>query len=302
MIAPEFAFIISIALVVFGQILNAITVLIDKYIVTKTTITKPGVYVFYVGVLSGVVLILAPFGVIHLPDARTIFLSLDIGFVFILSILFLFRALKHANATDVVAWLTAISVTTTFIFSAVLMDEQLPVSFLYAMALFITGILFVGHFRFYARSFFQVIVAGVLFGLSAVLLKILFSEVSFLDGFFWSRVGNLLAALSLLFFPSIRNHVFAISRNTSSKTGVLIVGNRIIGGLAFLLILYAIKIGSVSIVNALSSLQFLFIFLLIFFLGKYMPELYHREFRPGHVLHKILAMCFIMAGFFVLFI
>lgn len=296
------AFTLSIGFAILGQILNASTVLIDKYIVTKTSVSRPGVYVFYVGMISGIVLLLLPFGVVNAPSWHIILLSLDIGFVFVVSILFLYRALKHANATDVVAWLTAISALTTFLFGSIFLNEELPASFPYAMALFIIGILLVGHFRFYARSFLQVIAAGTLFGLSVVLIKILFSSVSFIDGFFWSRIGNMAAALSLLLFPSIRNHVFQITKNTSKKTGFIIVANRILGGLAFLFILYAIRLGPASIVNALSSLQFLFIFLIIFFFGKYMPELYRHEFRHGHILHKVLSMCFIIAGFFVLFI
>ncbi len=299
---PDLAFTISIAFVLVGQILNAAIVLIDKYIVTKTTISSPGAYAFFVSLMSGVVLILVPFGVIGLPDYETIWLSLDIGLIFVASIVLLYRALKHANATDVVAWLTAISTITTFIFGVIFLDEQLPKNFPYAMALFILGILFVGHFRFYALSFIQVVVSGILFGLSAVLLKVLFSHASFIDGFFWSRMGNLVAALALLILPSIRSHVFTTSKNTTHKTGFLVIANRILGGVAFLCILYAIQLGSVSVVNALSSLQFVFIFLLILFFAKKLPDLYHHEFRPGHILHKVVAMLFIVLGFAVLFL
>jgi drug/metabolite transporter (DMT)-like permease len=298
----DFAFAFSIALVVFGQLLNAASVLIDKYIVTQTSITRPSVYVFYVGMVSGVALLLLPFGIVHTPDMTTIVLSLDIGFVFIASLLFLYRALKHANATDVVAWLTAVSALTTFLCAYFFLNEQLPQAFPFAMGLFILGMIFVGHFRFYARSFIQVIVAGALFGFSALLLKILFSHTSFIDGFFWSRMGNMIAALSLLLFPSVRDHVFHITRSASAHVGGLIILNRVLNGVAFLCILYAIRVGSVSLVSSLSSLQFVFIFLLIFLLAKHVPRLYAHEFRPGHILHKVVAMCCIAAGFLALFL
>ncbi|MDO8520596.1 MAG: hypothetical protein Q7S52_00610 [bacterium] len=302
MITGDFAFALSMGLVVFGQLLSAASVLIDKYVVTQTTVTRPSVYVFYVGLTSGVALILLPFGVVHAPDRTTILLALAIGFVFVVSIRYLYRALKHANATDVVAWLTAVSALTTFAFGALIINEDLPKAFPVAMALFIIGMLFVGHFRFQARSLLQATIAGALFGLSAVLLKILFSHTTFMDGFFWSRMGNVVAALSLLVFPSIRNNIFHITRRTEAHVGALIVLNRALNGVAFLCILYAIRVGSVSIVNSLSSLQFVFIFLLIFLLAKYVPKLYEHEFRHGHVLHKIVAMCFISLGFLTLFL
>jgi drug/metabolite transporter (DMT)-like permease len=135
-----------------------------------------------------------------------------------------------------------------------------------------------------------------------VLVKMLFNHTDFINGFFWSRMGNMTAALSLLLFPSVRNHLTAVTKKTTSKTGFLIVVNRVLGGLAFLSILYAIRLGPVSVINALSSLQFVFIFLIIFLFRKKMSELYHHEFRHGHILHKVIAMVLIVTGFFVLFV
>jgi drug/metabolite transporter (DMT)-like permease len=295
-------FLLSIIFVVVGQIINAVIVLIDKYVVTQTNVSKAGTYAFYVSIISGVVIVLLPFGVVHWPSMTVVWLSLDIGFTFVASIFFLYKALKHANASDVVAWLAAVSTITTFVLSVVFLHEDLPPTFLYALVLFILGMLFVGHFRFYARSFLQVIIAGFLFGLSAVLLKVLFTHTSFFDGFFWSRMGNLLAGLSLLLFPSIRRSIFEISKNVTTKTSSIIIINRALGGVAFLCVLYAIRLGSVSVVNALSALQFVFVFVLIFLMRKRLKHLYEHEFRPGHVAHKILAMALILAGFFVLFL
>lgn len=298
----EFFALSSITFVIIGQFLNAFIVLIDKYIVTKTTISDPKVYAFYVAIISGVVLILVPFGVVHLPSLYTVSLSLLIGFTFIASIVTLYSALKHANATDVVAWLAAVSTLTTFVFSFFVLNEQLPASFAVSLILFLIGMALVGHFRFYARSFLLVVCSGILFGFSAVFIKVLFAQTDFIDGFFWSRMGNVAGALSLLLFPSVRKTFFSVSKSVSNATSSLVVTNRILGGVSFLCVLYAIRLGSVSVVNALSSLQFVFIFLLIFLLRKRLPEFYQHEFRPGHVFHKILAILFIMAGFFTLFI
>ena len=296
------AFAISIALVVIGQIFNACIVLIDKYIVTKTSVSDPKVYAFYVAIISGVVVFMLPFGVVHMPDVYTVLLSLIIGLTFIISIVLLFSSLKSAHATDVIAWLTAISTLTSFLLGSYFLNETLPVHFPYALILFLIGMALVGHFRFHAKSFLYVFLAGALFGLSAVLVKVLFSHTDFIDGFFWSRMGNVVGACALFFYPGVRSAILSASKSTSHQTSSLIVVNRILGGVAFLCILYAIRIGSVSIVNALSSLQFVFVFILVFLLKKHIPEFYEHEFRKGHVLHKVFAMLFIMAGFFVLFL
>lgn len=293
---------LSLLLVILGQLLNAVIVLIDKYIVTKTSISRPVVYAFYVALISGVVVVLLPFGVIHIPDAYTLLLSILIGITFVLSITLLYSALKIAAATDVVPWLAAIATIATFLLSSVFLNERLPTNFLPALTLVVIGMLLVGHFRFNKKSFTFTAISGILFGLSAILLKKLFGYAPFFDGFFWSRMGNVFSALLLLAIPSIRNDIFHGLKLVSHKTSLLVILNRVLGGLAFLFIIIAIQLGSVSVVNALSSLQFLFVFVLIFVFKKYLREQYEHEFRPGHVLHKIASMVFIIVGFFVLFI
>ncbi|PIQ66872.1 MAG: hypothetical protein COV95_01840 [Candidatus Zambryskibacteria bacterium CG11_big_fil_rev_8_21_14_0_20_40_24] len=293
---------LSIFFVVIGQFLNASIVLIDKYIVTKTTVSKPAVYAFYVGIISGVVIVLLPLGIIEFPSATVLGLSVLLGLIFILSIILLFTALKAANATDVVAWLTAFSTISTFLLSGLLLNESLPGSFPFALVFFIIGAVMVGHFRFNRKSFLLVIISGILFGLSAVLIKILFQHTTFWNGFFWSRMGNVFGALILLSFSQIRLGLVNTSKSVGHKASFLIILNRVLGGVAFLSILYAIRLGSVSIANALGSLQFVFVFLMVFLLRHKIPDLFHHEFRPGHIAHKIVSIVFIITGFFVLFL
>lgn len=292
----------SLSLAIFAQALNACIVLIDKYIVTSTKVSRPSVYAFYVSIISGIVVILLPFGKVHIPSAFILILSFLIGITFVASILLLYSALKIASATDVVPWLAAVSTVTTFTLGYLFLEEMLPQYFLYALILLVIGMLLVGHFRFNARSFAFVLLSGVLFGCSAVLLKELFGHTDFWDGFFWSRMGNVAGAFLLLLWPDCRKGVFQTSKNSSHKTTFLIIINRALGGIAFLCTMYAIQMGSVSIVNSLSSLQFLFIFLFIFLLKNKMHATFEHEFRPGHVFHKLLAMTFIVLGFSVLFI
>lgn len=293
---------LSIVLVIAGQFLNALIVLIDKYIVTSTEVSRPSSYAFYVGITSGMVLFMLPFGSVQIPSLFVFLLSLCAGVVFIGSVFFLFSALKIADATDVVPWLGVVSTVAAFVFSYFLLLEKLPRNFSIALILFVLGMIFVGHFRFNLKSFAFVFLSGILFGLSSVIIKMVFIEGSFADGFFWTRIGNVIAALLLLISPEIREAIFHSSRISSPRTSFLIIFNRILGALAFVLILYAIRVGTVSLVSALSSLQFIFIFLLAVILMKRMPELFEHAFRKGHVAHKLFATLLIMCGFFTLFL
>ena len=70
--SPRF---LSLILVVIGQFLNAGIVLIDKYILTSTAVSRPSSYSFYVGVSSVMAILVLPFGMVYFPDSQTLLLS-----------------------------------------------------------------------------------------------------------------------------------------------------------------------------------------------------------------------------------
>ena len=87
-----------IVLATLAQILNAAIVLVDKYVlVSHESLGKPVVYAFYVSMLSGVVIVLLPLGVVSLPSLKVVALSLLSSITFILSVIFLYTALKKGR-------------------------------------------------------------------------------------------------------------------------------------------------------------------------------------------------------------
>ena len=142
-----------------------------------------------------------------------------------------------------------------------------------------------------------------MFGLSSVFVKIIFTKTDFLDGFFWSRMANVAGALMLLAWPgnfrAIKDSVFGSSRSTKS----LILANKALAGVAFLLILLAIKLGEVSLVNAMSGMQFVFLLLFAVLFTKKMPQFFSETVHRHDVLwHKFISTMFIVIGFFLLFL
>ena len=66
-----------IVLAALAQFITALIVLVDKYVlVSQAHLGKPVVYAFYVSALSGVVIVLVPFGVISVPSLTVLALSL----------------------------------------------------------------------------------------------------------------------------------------------------------------------------------------------------------------------------------
>jgi len=65
---------------------------------------------------------------------------------------------------------------------------------------------------------------------------------------------------------------------------------------AVLLIQYATALGSVTIVNALSGVQFAFLIVVIALLTKYDPKLSKEKFARGELRNELLAVLVIAIG------
>jgi drug/metabolite transporter (DMT)-like permease len=294
---------IWIYIVVIAQFINAVVTLVDKSLIITRTIREPVAYTFYVGGLSAVVILLVPFGLVLMPSAAVLSLSLMAGLSFTFALLLLFESLKISDASDVAPVFGLISTIATLIFSTVALGSRLSGNFTIAAVLMICGMLLMSYFRLSWRASVFLLIGGVLFGLSSVFIKDIFNQTTFWNGFFWSRIMVVPTVLLFLLRPVTRSAIFASAKESSLSTKFTLVMNKALAGLASVLVLYSIKLGEVSIVNALSSLQFVFLLLIAVIFTKKFPEYFNETIHERHaILHKSLATGLIIAGFILLFI
>jgi len=309
-----------IIFIVIAQFLNAIVALVDKYIVTKPRLPNPVVYAFYVNFLSSAALIvlfvgdfinpLIPeskhfsiprFSELNIPSLGIILLCLISGFVVLEALIFLFKAFRQADASDVVPAVSAITAITAFIISIFIFDTSLTIPLLIAFGLLVLGTALISHFRCTGRVFLLILGAGVLFAIQSILLKVIFNNVNFSDGFFWTRVAGVMAALSLLSLRSVRSRVFSQTKSGGHRGGAWIIGNKTLAGVAGLLVLAAINIGDVAVINALGGLRIVFLILFTAILGKRTPKEVGEEVEHAELVQKFVAVTLIVIGFFLLF-
>ncbi|MBI4160747.1 MAG: EamA family transporter [Candidatus Yanofskybacteria bacterium] len=292
-----------IYLAIIAQFLNAAVILADKYLVASKSVSKPAVYAFYIGMLSGVVVVVAPFGAVFPPRPEIIGLSFLIAISYIFSILFLYKSLAASDASDVAPVAGSLAAVSTLIFSLVFLGTNLSSNFMIGFIFLVAGTLLMSFFRFKKQSAFYAVSAGILFGLSSVFVKIIFNNTTFIDGFFWSRMANVAGALMLLLWPANLKDVMHNIRFSTRGTKTLIIGNKGIAGTAFLLALLAINLGNVSIVNALTGAQFLFLFLFALIFTKRFPGYFFETVHHRHVIiQKLIAIILISIGLIFLFI
>lgn len=284
--------------VILAHFINALVVIIDKHIVS-TSVPRPVVYAFYVSLLSGTALVLVPFGAVSIPSLTIILYSIIAGATYVFSILCLYEALRVTDPSDAIPVVGALTAISTFIFSFVTLQTEISRQVLIGSLLLIIGTLLISHFRFTWKTARYVLLSGLLSGLSAVFVKIVFQTESFANGFFWTRMGNFLFALVLIAIPAYWKHVDAHLRKISVGTKMIIVGNKVFAGGAAFLILLAIKLAPVSLVSALAGLQYVFLLVLAVIWSKHMPEYFFHRGKPGELVHRVLSTSLIVLGFII---
>lgn len=306
-----------ILIATLGQFLNAIVAVIDKYIVSdERAMPRPFVYAFYSTILGGTWLALfaigslpglATTGLPHLanvqaPTLTVVALSFLAGYTIFMALVSLFDALKHADASNVMPIVGSVAAMATFGLSYLFLDVQLSTNFIYGVVILSAGTLLVAQTLPKLDVTLHVLHSGLFFGLHAITMKGLFVETSFDNGLFWSRVGFVLFALSLLLVPTYLKKITNQTKTTSSKTGGLMLLAKLLAGVGAFLLLKATDLGEVSVVQALDGVKFMFILIISTLLAQYLPaSATDRDTRPATIFRKLLFVIVIVAGFFMLF-
>lgn len=301
-----------------AQFVNAVVAIIDKYLVTdEKAIPKPFVYAFYSVLLSGFWLViyfvallpgLSDIGIPQLANVKTPTIQV-VGMAFLASytlfmaLVSLYNALKHADASDVMPVIGAVSAISTFGMSFLFLGASLATTFIWGILLLTIGTFLVSQVRFTVPIALHTVHGGIFFALHYIAMKGLFLETSFDDGFFWSRVAFVLFALSLLLVPAYYEKIKAQTKSTSRSTGLMVFSNKILAGVAAFMILKATDWGDVAVVQALDGLKFVFILLIGIFFGRYIPQTAgENEHDVKTVLRKFLYVGVIAIGFVLLFV
>lgn len=289
-----------LGLAIFAQLLSALTVFIDKYVlISKMGIKHPAAFAFYTMMLSGVVLVLVPFGLVSVPTAEVAFLSLVSALLYMTALIFLYRVLRVLSVTDVIPITAASGALTTGILATFLLTHDLPSTFLPGFLLLTLGTVFIYCFCFSRRLLLMAIASGALIGASTFAVKLVFEVTTFGNALFWPLFMNVIVALVVL-APA---RFFAIKDGfNASSSGVkwMVLFSKGLGGLAFFLTFIAIALGSVSVVSALGGLQLIFLFILTPLFMKRV-DIFKNEIQSSEIVIKAAGTICIALGLAALF-
>jgi len=307
-----------LGLVIAAQFLMAIVALVDKYVVTSTkTALRPFSYAFWISILSaGSVVVylfswvpvpieglsIPSFSNIEAPSLLVFALSITAGYAFFSALLSFFTALKSADASDVVPVVGGLNALFTLLLSFAFLDDPLPSNFLYGFVLLVLGTFVISRFRFSGRVVLSVTHAGLMYGVHYIALKALFDVTNFDTAFFWSRMAIVAVALSMLLIPEYYENVMRHTSKVRTQDGVFVLGNKILAGIASLLLLKAIEHGNVALVQALGGIQYLFLLAFTACCGWVFLSSVGERASKRDLIQKTFAIPLIALGFFLMFL
>ena len=292
---------------IIAHFLMAAVFLVDKYLLSKTALS-PSSYAFYVGIFGSLSILLFPFGfgMISLGDILISFLA---GISFILAIFFFYKVIKIRDVSGIAPLIGAMVPIFTFIMTYLLLEDRLSQREMISFLLFVLGGLIIlwpskkdisGKGFLIFKNFILILIPTIFFSMSFVLTKLIFNNYQFINGFIWIRIGGGIGAIFMFLNPIVRKEVLRTNKKISFKAGGLAVVSKATSAFSFILLNYAIFLGSVTLVNALQGVQYAFLLTMGYLISKKYPEIIKEKINDGIIAKKVIAIILIITGLAIL--
>lgn len=283
--------------------LLALVGLIDK-ILLQTAIVSPRAYAFWVGILSILAVFLIPLGFVKVPDTRLILTAFVSGAVGVYALWAFYEALKSHEASRVIITVGALVPLFTLLFSVIILNERLGFAQLSAFGFLVLGGVLISYQENIKRPytlelFHHAARAAILFAISFTLLRFVFLFEPFLNGLFWTGMGRVLGALTIIAIPENFTRIYWATKKAPKTAPLPFLVNQTMGGGGALLQSYAISLGSAALVGALQGAQYAFLLISIVLLSRRFPQL-REEFSRWAIIQKVLAIILIAIGLIIL--
>ncbi|HLK49021.1 MAG TPA: EamA family transporter [Bryobacteraceae bacterium] len=282
---------------ILAQGLIGMSLVWDKILLRRPATKTLSNYVFWLGSLSVLGLLLIPFG-FRLPGTGMAALGVGAGVIHLAANWFYYRALKLGEASQTLAVVGGFSPLATGVIGFVLLSKPLGDTSVLGFSLLVAG----GFVMFLAEKFNwrcvlpSVLLSAFLFGITNVLQKIVFNGTGFVTGYVFFTIGTFLGAMGLLLRPLWREQIFHQSEEAPPRSKLWYFVNRFISGVGSFLIFFAISRGSPAVVDAISGVRYAIIFVGVYVITTAKPEWLREDFRRPTLIGKGFATALITAG------
>lgn len=290
---------IAIAIIAHGLI--GISLVWDKVLLRQPETKNLLSYVFWLGFISIFGLLLIPFG-FHLASFSIIMLAFWTGVIHLLANYFYYAALKAGEASQTLAIMGGFSPVATALIAIGLLKHPLGRGSVLGFALLVAGgfVMFLSEKVNLRRVLPNVLLASGTFGLVNVLQKIVFDHTNFVSGYVFFTLGTFVGSLLLLVRSNWRRQIFENSEKAEPRSRFWYFVNRFMAGVGSFLIFFAISETSPALVDAITGLRYVIIFLGAYGLTRLRPCWLKENFEGRVLVGKSVATLMVVAGLILL--
>lgn len=301
-----------LVIALIGYLLLALVFVLDKIILTKS-VGKPIVYTFYstIYMVAAFATLLFGGGLLHGMDWWWAILS---GVSFGFGLWTMFIAVQKSEASHINPFIGGVITIFVLLLSLVFLGERLGIKEIIGVIILACASLLLSsekskHNSGIHMGFLWGIISAICFAVSHVTAKYLYDIYSFATAFGWTKGTVALVGLFTLLFPSVRA-LFKTKKKKATKKAVsartqgtvLIIVDKIAAASGVVLIQYAAAIGSVSVVHAMSGIQYVIMFLFILMLTRFWPRILKEYMTKRELIIQTIAFVLVVLGsaFFVI--
>lgn len=289
-----------IIFVLLAQIMWAFCSLVDKNVISKGYLTSPLVYIVLNGVSNLSLFLLLPFFKFSPLSLMDFFAALASSVLAFVGVILYYEAVKYEEISRI-TMLYPFTPLFVIILSFFFLTESLSAYNLFGFAfLLAAGLVAAYHkskkiFRL-NRAFYLMVGSTFSISIAYITAKHVFNVTDFWSGVLWLRLTGFSAFLVLL-APPVRKGFAETFRKMKPATKKLLGFKVTIDAIAFTISDYAILLGPVSLVAALSNASApLFTFALALASTLYLPSFVREDTHMENIFVKLIALLLIITG------
>ncbi len=284
---------VLVAIVAHGLV--GVSLVGGKVLLKRRGMKSVASYVFWLGAISIFGLLLVPFG-FRMPPARVCALALTAGFSDLLSSWFYYVALKAGEASEEVVATGGFTPLATVLLSIPLLGVHRTGMTGFVVMTAGGFIMFLAEKMPLREMLPCVLAAAVLFGLTDVLQKLAFNGVNFVSGYVFFTMGMFAGAVALLLRPAWRRQIYERTEQAPPRSKASYMLNRFVAGVGSFLVVYAMSRTSPSMVEAISGLRYVVVFVGAYAVTRWRPLWFHEDFTRRALLVKVLGTAMNVSG------
>jgi uncharacterized membrane protein len=293
-----------------GYTCLAVVSILDKFILSEEKV-KPVVFAFYSTVFLFPFVLGFPF-TSQRPDLFGVAVIGIAAAGFVVSLITMYKAFQRTEVSHCMPFIGGLTPLFVLMLSTIFLDERLMGDDLAGIVLLSVGTLLISVQKNMRREWGMGMVYAALsaasFSIFHVCTKFTYGSIGFTNGFIfiWGTMG--IIGVFLFLNKSVREAVFPRKNfitmlaaklhhhKTGNRQAAIIIFDKILAAGGVFIIQYAVSLGSVAKVNALSGAQYALLVLLVALLSNFAPKIFKESYDHGELRRELTAVFIIAVG------